>query len=284
MFWVLESNLYNEAAFDSLVSAIERVGSKYSIVKRIPIFNILVDEDGNEVQLKIPEDDVFVCGSTGMGSIAKQNGWSPGYFDENLDYELIMRQYGKYCLNHRGAVTTMRDGVEVQDPKIKTITVAGKFFARPVSDKKSFAGTVFTVDDFNKWRDLILTMESESSEAENTLTTLKLDDKIVIAPLTTIYQEFRFFVVDQKIITGSMYKFGSKVCYSTDVPQRVSHFAQQMASTWSPNRAYCLDIAVVEEDDLGDLRVIEINALNSAGFYACDMNKFVGAINDMKFD
>ncbi len=274
MFWILEKNLYSEANFSQLVDALERLDCHYQIVKRIPFINELVPD------VTLPEHikHVFVCGSTGMGEVVKQKGWLPGYFDENLDYELVMQHFGRLCLNYRGIVTTLRQATDLP------ILQGERFFARPVSDKKSFAGTVFDAGDFAEWRAKVLQLEIDNTAEENSLTTLKPDDRIVLAPLTNIYQEYRFFVVDQKVVTGSMYKLGSRVISSTEVPERISAFAQRMADHWSPNRAYCLDIAVTDDDDdLGDMKVIEINALNSAGFYACDMLKFVSAVNDMEF-
>ncbi len=275
MFWILERNLYSEANFASLVNALERLDCQYEIVKRIPFINTLVPD------ISLPDNikHVFVCGSTGMGEVVKQKGWFPGYFDENLDYELVMQHFGRWCLNHRGQVTTLRKASDLP------ILRGGPFFARPVSDKKSFAGTVFDAADFAEWRSKVLQLEIDNTMEENSLTTLKPDDRIVLAPLTNIYQEYRFFVVDQQVVTGSMYKLGSRVISSIEVPERISAFAQRMADHWSPNRAYCLDIAVTDDDEeFGDMKVIEINALNSAGFYACDMLKFVTAVNEMQFD
>jgi len=295
MKWILERNLYSEENFSLLVNALDRFGTDYSIVKRIPFFNILVDEDNQEVKLNIcPDEKVFVCGSTGMGEVAKANGWFPGYFDGNLDYELMLKRYRNNALNYRAVITTLRKGFQAttEDESDKMLDIIGgnRFFSRPVSDKKSFAGAVFDHEEFDDWRAKVLKMEVDNTAEENSMTTLKPDDKIVLAPLTNIYQEYRFFVVDRKIITGSMYKLGSKVLYSDVVPERITEYAQVMANQWSPNRAYCLDIAVTDVDERlahtnhGDLKVIEINALNSAGFYRCDMNKFVAAINAMEFD
>lgn len=114
-------------------------------------------------------------------------------------------------------------------------------------------------------------------------TTLKADDPIIIAPLTKIYTENRFFVIDGVIVTGSLYKRGSQVCYQNldggvADPELMS-FARAMVDTWQPNRAYTLDIASTSEG----YKVIEINAINSSGFYACDMAKYAFAINDMQF-
>ncbi|MCW7540445.1 ATP-grasp domain-containing protein [Aquabacterium sp. A7-Y] len=52
-------------------------------------------------------------------------------------------------------------------------------------------------------------------------------------------------------------------------------FAQHWADTWCSNPAFWLEVA----DTPNGLKLLEINAINSSGFYACDMGKFVNAIN-----
>jgi hypothetical protein len=101
--------------------------------------------------------------------------------------------------------------------------------------------------------------------------------------LKEIYAEFRFYVVDGKVITGSMYKHSNKVYY-VNVTEfsdpELWKIAQERVDQWCPNRAFALDIAMTENE----YEVIEINAINSAGFYACDMGKFINAINTMEFN
>jgi hypothetical protein len=84
----------------------------------------------------------------------------------------------------------------------------------------------------------------------------------LLAPLTEIFSEYRFLVVDGEVVTGSQYKY-----------------AQSMVDLWNPNRAFAIDIALTKNG----YKVIEINSINSAGFYHCDIGKFVNAINNMKY-
>jgi hypothetical protein len=263
MFWVLEKNLFSESAFEQLLIALERQETPHQVVSRIP-FTTLMEPDIN------PEGLVYVCGSTGIGKVAKARGWTPGYFDENLDYELIMKNYGENCLNHRGKVVTMREAS--QDLLVNPY---GKFFTRPCADNKSFSGMVTDWENFGTWRDKVIALETE----ENSLTTLQPDDRIVIAPLTTLYTETRFYVVDGEIVTGSQYKAGSQVYYTSDVMPFIKDFAKEMVDHWQPNRAFVIDIADTDEGP----KVIEINAINSSGFYACDMGRYVAAINAMSY-
>jgi hypothetical protein len=263
MFWVLQQNLFSEQAFQSLLEQLERQDVPHEIVKLVPFIHEMTPDVN-------PEGNVYVCGSTGIGKVAKKKGWVPGYFDDNLDYELVMKNYGEDCLNWRGKVTTLRNASRelLRNPE-------ASFFARPCSDTKSFSGTVFDWAEFDEWRNKVVGLEEE----ENSLTTLQPDDRIVLAPLTKIYSETRFYVVDGEVVTGSLYKFGNTVQYSSDVMPFVRDYAREMVKKWQPNRAFVLDIADTDEGP----KVIEINAINSSGFYACDMGKYIDAINSMKF-
>jgi hypothetical protein len=83
--------------------------------------------------------------------------------------------------------------------------------------------------------------------------------------------------VNRAVITASLYKRGRQVVYSDQVDRDVVEFAEQQAALWAPHVAFVMDVARMP---LG-LRVVEINCLNSAGLYACDVGKFVEAVSDI---
>lgn len=265
MHWVLQQNLYNEQAFTSLLEQLQRQETTYDVVKIIP-FIAEMEPDIN------PEGSVFVCGATAMGKIAKRKGWLPGYYDVP-PMDVIARGYGDHMLNADAVIAPFKDVPKVWD----------RFHLRPVNDGKAFAGTIFTWDEMVKWRDRVAALDGD----DNSLTTLTVRDLVVMSPLKTIYAEFRFFVVRDRVVTGSMYKRGDRVHYSSDVDPIVWDFAEMLTGqqarrldqdqpvTFVPAEAYCLDIALTPDGP----KVIEINSINSAGFYACDMGKFVDAIN-----
>jgi hypothetical protein len=51
-----------------------------------------------------------------------------------------------------------------------------------------------------------------------------------------------------------------------------------MIDIWQPARGFVIDIADLQNDEY---KIIEINNLNSSGFYAIDLQKFVMAIENM---
>lgn len=258
MHWVLQDNLYEEGAFNSLTDQLERQNISYQVVKVIPFIAEMIPEV--DVQ-----GNVFVLGATSMSKIAKRKGWIPGYFDDNLNYKMLLENYGDHMMNAGCVIDTFGNLKKTWDV----------FHLRPTTDSKSFAGTVFDWEEFDAWRTKVVAI----GEDENSMTTLVASDEVVMSPLKDIFAEYRFYVVDGKVITGSLYKWGRRVIYQSEFDDRITAFAQEMVDLWAPNRAFALDIA----DTPDGLKVIEINSINSAGFYACDMGKFAAAINAMEF-
>jgi hypothetical protein len=222
-------------------------------VTLIPVFHLLEDES------PVIEGPVFAYGSTGLGVVAKHQGWAPGYFDANLDYELMLREYGTRALNAGAVCSTIAE----------MPTTAGQFFIRPTLDNKSFAGSVMTWDEFELFRTGVAKVSGAAD------VTLRLGDRVIVAPLVEIAAEYRFFVVEGRVITGSRYKVGDRVESSPSVPESLTDFAQSCVDHWSPNNAFAIDIAVTEQGP----KVLEINSANSAGFYACDVGAFIDAVN-----
>lgn len=258
MFWVLQKNLYNEDAFAKLLAQLRAHNTPYALVDVIPFSEETVEECN-------PEGPVYVCGSTSMAKVARNKGWVPGYFEDNLNYELTLAHYGEHMLNADAVVGTMTELAHRWD----------RFFIRPVLDTKQFAGQVMEWDNFVYWRDQLTKME----KLESSYMSLTASDRVVMAPLKPISAEYRFYVVDGRVVTGSLYRVGPQVICSTVVPEHIEAYAQARVDQWQPSRAFVIDIADTSEG----LKVIEINAINSSGFYACDMGKYVAAINAMKF-
>jgi hypothetical protein len=257
MFWVLQKNLFNESAFGALLEQLDRQQVQYQIVDIIPFAHEMVPDID-------PQGLVMCLGATSMNKVAVKKGWTPGYFGDNLSYDLLIQNYGEHMMNYNAVIAPLRDLTKKWD----------YFFIRPMADTKQFSGTMMTWYDFEDWRRKINYLDGQAS-----YTTLTCDDIVVMAEPHNIKAEYRFFVVDGKVITGSMYKLGNQIIHSDRVDESVYAYAQQMVNIWQPNRAFDLDIFETDEG----YKIGEINAINSAGFYACDMGKFINAIESMKF-
>lgn len=257
MHWVIQNNIKREEGYDAFIEALGRMGVSYDLVKVVPFSHDLIPDVN-------PKNPVIACGAYTMEQISKAKGWNPGIFtNDNFTYEVWSKEYEGYVLNDDAKVTSFDDAYHVQG-----ISIDEEVFIRPCKDGKEFAGLITRMDDFLKWRMRVLNLEEEG------YTTVTKDTMIMIAPLKKIEREYRFFVVDGKVITGSQYKIGSRVTTAECTEDSVIKFAQKMVDIWQPDIAFVIDIAMTPDG----FKVIEINCLNGAGFYACNMPKVADAV------
>lgn len=257
MHFVVQNNLYNELGYDDIKTTLEKFQIPHTFVKVIPFSHELIPDI-------IIEDDVIVLGATTMSEIAKNKNWTPGSFiNENFDVDKWMENVGDNLLNYDSVLSTFKD---VDDR-------FNEFFIRPCLDTKSFSGQCFTYNEFDEWRYKVINLDE-------TYSSLNADTMVSYCSLKHIYQEYRFFIIDKKIITGSQYKQGSRVIYNSNIDDDIIYYTQSIVNMWQPARAFVVDIAVL---DNRLFKIIEYNNINSAGFYAADVQKIILNLNDMNF-
>jgi hypothetical protein len=259
--WILQNNLYSEEGWTALTGALDRFEYPYSVHKCVPFAGTL------EPEANPPPGPVIVMGSYTMARHAKERGWTPGAWLDNLDFEIQREYWGDLMLNADAQVLEFGTVPFQSEP----------FFMRPAQDTKSFTGMVFDWAEYTRWRDGIVRTGPEPD--------FGLETPIMICKKKEIWSETRTWVVDGKVVTASGYKVGTIKRYTApeQVDARITDFAQACADKWSPNQAYVLDVAEIDTGGWkgGGLRIVEINNLNSAGFYKGDMQKLVQALNNI---
>lgn len=239
-----------------LTESLERLGLPYEVVNTVDCEITTV----NNIE-KLRNNGIIVCGGTKLSAYALHNRIIPGSFiNHNFDYDSWSQAYGEFLLNYGAMVGKLR---EIQP-------YYSKFFIRPSEDTKAFNGQVMDLEYFNDWRYDFLGSEYGFNFA---------NDNVVIAECKEIYAEYRFFVVDGEIISYSQYKSGGIVYASDSVEYNCISFAKDMIDMWQPSRAFVLDIALTANG----YSVIEINNINSSGFYAANVPKIVDALDNMDF-
>lgn len=58
---------------------------------------------------------------------------------------------------------------------------------------------------------------------------------------------------------------------SQAVDERVDAFVRERVREWTPHEAFVIDVCDTE----AGLRIVELNTMNAAGFYAADVQKLV---------
>jgi hypothetical protein len=268
MHWILQNNIFQESAYENLIEVLERFEIPYSIHKVVPFVGELIPEP------ELDTNNVICMGSYSMRHIAKKMGWIPGVFDlEPFDFTHQLKHWGTHMLNHDSIVTRFGDANFDDDA----------MFIRPIHDSKCFAGKVFDKEEFYTWKRKVCVLE------ENYGDSLTKDTLIQLCRPKTIYAEYRFWIVNQHIVTASLYKRGNRVIYSSDVDRHVHQFVYEILKTknqqtditlsmaldgWAPHDAFVLDVCETDEG----MKVVEINTINAAGFYAANMTDLVMAL------
>ena len=253
LHWIIQDSPYREEGHYALKGILERMNIPHTEVKVVPFSHEIVPEPQ-------AENPIIVMGSITLAKIADQRNWSPGVFiNEHFDYRSYIDHYGSHMLNF-DAVICEFGSVNVPWPR---------FFFRPTADSKAFGGTIMMDVDVKAWSDSVKSIEQQN------YTTIDSSTPVVVAPLKEIYTEHRFFVVDGKVVTGSLYKRGDKVVYDVEPDDsEASTFAQKMVDIWQPAEAFVLDIAFTPNG----YKVLEVNCFNSAGYYAIDVSKLVNVL------
>jgi len=104
-----------------------------------------------------------------------------------------------------------------------------------------------------------------------------MEETLVISNVIKIKEEYRFFVVNGKVISGSAYRLNYIVEINSVVPENIVNIAQEFADLYHPSDIFTLDLAVTEDDQI---RIVEYNCFNCSGVYLCDMTKVFKAIKE----
>ena len=275
MKWVIQNNIYEEEGYASLIRALEKYGSEVVHVKVVPFEGSLEAVDG---ELPASGADAIVMGSYTLSRVAKQMGWRPGSFLDNLDFRKQHVMWGGDVMLNADALICEFGRVPFQ---------AQPFFMRPVHDTKAFAGKVFDWGQYIGWSDSVSLLEDREDRLETERRyeegSLTMKTPVMVCSKKEIWSETRTWVVAgaqgmslTPVVTASGYKVGTIKRYTPpeSVDLRILEFVDRVCSTWRPNAAFVLDVA----DTPDGLKVIEVNNLNSAGFYKADMFRLVEAL------
>jgi hypothetical protein len=267
MHWVIQSNIYAEEGFEGLLAAIKRLNLTYTLVKVIPFVGGLEVVEG----AALPENgaDAIVLGSYTLARVArKERNWHPGAFLANLDFEIQRQHWGDRMLNFDAKIYKMGAVPEQEKP----------FFLRPVHDTKAFTGMVCDYPYYQDWVAGLKRMPETADPVNDPLgiNLLDLDTPVMVCTKKEIWSETRVWMLPWGPVTSSGYKIGTIKRYQAPelTEPRVLEFAHECHKVWHPNDAYVLDVADTSEG----LKIVEVNNLNSAGFYKGDMLKLLGAL------
>lgn len=245
MFWLIQNNFYSKNNFEILISNLEKLNLEYETI-----------DIANNINISKYPQNTIICGGNFLSNIAIKNNWKFGSFlNDNFSYLKWRDIYKDNLLNYPAIV----DKLDYINP------TWDNFFMRPLEDTKYFNGGVISKKEFKIFKDNVYN-NIKSDIIKNSL--------VVISKVKDIYSEYRFFIINNKIITYSQYKSGGQVYLSEFVPNEAINFVSNIINIWQPAKAFVVDIAYTDEG----YKIVEFNNFNASGFYACNVQKIIEAI------
>lgn len=255
--WLLQTNLIDSVQLSQICSALRQRGIFFQGCHVIPF--------QEEIQFLEPppvRKDVVPYGSAKLSRVAEKEGWTGMFFDNELFRSDVCNINRSDMLNSDGEVMLVRDLQE----RFKFVADEEVYFIRPVKDLKEFNGTLTTAKEIRRWM----------SSIDSGNFSFSAESPVVVAPPKEILAEWRWFVVNHKVISGSTYKMHGQRLVQRETDANVIFEAQVLADKWLPNPTVCMDIALTKSGP----KVIEFNCFNSSGFYYHDIGAVVEAVTN----
>jgi hypothetical protein len=254
MRWAIQTNLGSSRDAETLAETCRAQGCEVHLITRPPFCT-----DPPEVPTDAPT--VFYGSSSLIDAVVHANRWRPGAWTLADDYQTWIATYGSHMLNADARLLSM--GQLACDDALARDT--RPIFARPCNDSKVFAGHITPSCDLVAWARRALELGDSTLAAET---------RVLLAEPVGLRDEWRLFVVDGQVVTGSHYRTYQRLDVSPGVPDEVRCFAEELLARESPSPVVVMDVG-----RSGDgLFVIEFNGACSSGFYAADLSAFVAAV------
>lgn len=254
--WILEENVFSEKCFYEMVAVFRDKNICYDRIKIIPFVHEI---DGRKPRKH--DGPTIVYGSLGVQKVAEKEGWIPGVFgsEENFQMDVYRDKLGDLFLNSDLEYMMMSD---VED--YLRLAKLEKFFIKPRGDMKQFAGIVLTRDHFREWYD-------------NMVSIGYLDDndfEVIISTPKELGCEWRLVVVNNQIVGSSLYRQYQQVMPERHWLCEVNDVVYKAMDLFEPAPIYIIDVAQFGNE----YKIIEYNTFNSAGFYECDVEAIIEAV------
>ncbi len=255
MKFVIQFNLINEEQLLKIRDVVEKY--PYEYVSVMPFSHEIKANSG-----PLEGTDYIPYGSTLLVKLAEELKWKGCYFDlDKFNYEAFTKNRDD-MLNSN--VYTIQEALEL----LKTQPEDKMWFTRPSQDLKQYTGLTNPTHSCIEYFTNALLADTSS------VAQLKLDTKIVLCETKNIDAEYRWFVVNRKVVSGSLYRHNGFLFKEKVTDQKVFDEAQTFADKWLPHENCVMDLALVD----GKMKVIEFNCLNGSGFYDNDVMAIFDAI------
>lgn len=252
MYYLIQSNIYSDPEHQRVFQVLRELGYACEAYELLP--------DTETIQPQTDRHDIFVYGSVKLARLAKaQTNWYPGsFYGDNHRFEVHAPFYKEHLLNYAAQVFRFTEAISWEPGETK--------FIKPYQDAKVFTGKVFTQI---KWNDFV------TESLLNPRTPMLHADTLVQASLPQqLTKEARVWIVGGTIIGSTYYRYHGDVPFEQQLPPDGVEFVREMINLFTVAGAFVMDIGLTP----AGWKIVEINCINSAGFYNFDSRPLFRAL------
>ena len=258
--WIIQDSNFAQKDRLQIVAACQQLNIPCIQIPVIPFAEHLPDfPHDNEYE------SIYYGSTTMMDRIYRDFNHSLGLFYDHRTFSMenYVHQWDKFMLSSEAEFMSFAELEQRSYPSDKNL------FIRPDADSKAFAGIVLEFGKIKEWYQKI---------SKDDMHGLGPNTKIMVGPAYHIEKEWRNYIVNGKVVTSSTYRKNFQLYKSaTDIPKAMLEFVEARCQEYQPHDVFAMDIAKCSGEN--EYYIIECGCMNSVGFYAADIFKYVEALS-----
>jgi hypothetical protein len=253
--WLLED--VGAESIEPTVEALKQLNIEHYIVE-YPISPNFVEDD----------KCVVFCGSLYSAKMLRKKArWIPGVYYNIPKYECVnyYAYLGEFLFNENYVMLPFGELKRRKEFLYEYLGKERSIFVRPSRGDKTFTGKLIYKEFFDKDVDVLGFKQ------------ILPEELIIVAEPRNIAFEWRFIVVDEKVVAGSQYKKNDRIAIEAEFPQGAFDFASKIASIYKTEEAaWVVDVC---QTIMGEYKVMEVGCFSCAGLYKSDRHKIVKTVS-----
>lgn len=253
---------YSQSETDKVIRGVESSGSPYRVISPSDVYTKHFDDSNSTI----------VYGTIGsVNYLSRECGFQSWCDLPNLKCSKYFPHYYEYLFNRNGVFLPLELVIRGYRDYNNSYTLFGYeggeecIFIRPDSNDKSFTGYIATVDDLEKLKAVV---------GGEVMCYISPPNKDVYEAIN--YREYRFCISNNKVVTGSRYLPEESI----DIPNYVMDKAKEIAKIKYDGQPEIFVIDLIEDELTEDVFLLELGAINTAGWYLMDPIEIVEVCNE----
>ena len=262
--WIIEDDAFPED-IKPLTEALEKQNIEHKVIPHLSPFKL--DEWEEHLGNYPGEECVIFYGSLNTAKqLRKITKWIPGVYYNIPKYECVnyYAHLGEYLLNRNYILLPFGELKNQKEFLYHCLAMDRAIFIRPNRGDKIFTGKLVYKEKFEE--------EIERFGYGN----IGSEELVAASEPKNLKFEWRFVVVEGKVITGSQYAENDRFGTEVGCPLEAFEFAEEIAAHYNPDVAWVIDVCQTKG---GTYRLMEVGCFSCAGLYKCDLDLIVKAVS-----